>query len=423
MNTIRQLSEADFDDLIPVLANAYPAFIQLVSEQDRIKFKERLKAQDADPIVDFYGLYRKRKLLGTMRFFDFTMQLLSTKARVAGLGGVAVDLAHKKEKVARDMVAYFLRHHREKGICLAALYPFRPDFYKKMGFGYGAKMNRYQVKPASLPKNGRKERARFLRPDDKAALLACYNRCLAKTHGLIEKSAYDAQRIFEDAENRLIGYVEGEQLSGYLILAFQHVRDNPDRNDILVKELVYENQAAVLGLLTFLHTQADQFEHVIFELQDDNFHYLLNDPRNDSGNRIAHLSQECNTQGLGIMYRLIDTAGAFKLLAAHNFGGQSCRLKLTVRDDFLPENEGSTLVHFENGLPCLAAGEHADNDADNHEVEICLDIADFSSLLMGAVDFKSLCRYGLASISNASYTDTVNRIFLTEQKPVCMTLF
>jgi predicted acetyltransferase len=418
VNTIRQLFEADYDDLVAIMANAYPGFVQLASEQDRQKFKERLKAQDADPIVDFYGLYRHAKLLGVMRFFDFTMRLLSVRAKVAGLGGVAVDLVHKKEKVARDMVAYFLRHHREKGICLATLYPFRPDFYKKMGFGYGAKMNRYRVKPASLPKNGRKEHIRFLRPDDKAGLLACYNRCL--THGLIEKSAYEAQRIFEDKENRLLGYVEDEQLGGYLILAFRQAsQDRADLNNILVKELVYESQAALLGLLTFLHTQADQFDHVIFENQDDNFHYLFHDPRNGSDHMIASLSQECDTQGLGIMYRLIDTAGFFKLLAGHNFGGQSCRLKLTVRDDFLPENQGSTIVHFENGLPRLATGDHGDD----HEVEIGLDVADLSSLLMGVVDFKSLWRYGLASISNAGYTDTVNRIFLAEQKPVCTTLF
>ena len=86
-----------------------------------------------------------------MRLFDFRMTLHETAVSIGGVGGVAVDLAHKKQKVARDMILFFLRHYREKGAALTTLHPFRPDFYRQMGFGHGTKMNQYRVKPASLP--------------------------------------------------------------------------------------------------------------------------------------------------------------------------------------------------------------------------------------------------------------------------------
>ncbi len=58
-----------------------------------------------------------------------------------------------------------------------------------------------------------------------------------------------------------------------------------------------------------------------------------------------------------------------------------------------------------------------------HDVSLRLDIAEFSSLLAGSVDFCSLYRYGLAEISDPAYIRTVNRIFAVEQKPICTTSF
>ena len=46
-----------------------------------------------------------------------------------------------------------------------------------------------------------------------------------------------------------------------------------------------------------------------------------------------------------------------------------------------------------------------------------------SALLMGVIPFKSLYRYSLASISDPRYLDTVNKLFLADEKPICMTWF
>lgn len=416
MSVIQRLPERDFDPFVAIVANAYPGF-KIVTEEERQKVKQRLlKVHDQDPATNFYGLYREGQLLGGMRWHDFTMQLFSTRAKAGGVGLVAVDLAHKKEKVARDMIAHFLRHYRESGATIALLYPFRPDFYKKMGFGYGAKLSQYRVRPASLPLGASRAHIQFLQKDDKQALLACYNRYMAKTHGMIEKSAFELDGIFDRAENRVVGYKEGDRVSGYVVFTFQPVTPEGWVNDILVKEFIYETREALAGLLTFLHTQADQVNQIIFNLLDDHFHYLLLDPCNGSGNTIAPVYHESNVQGVGLMYRVTDTPGFFEVLAGHNFGGQSCKLKLSIADSFLAENDGCTVVHFEDGAARLKG-------AADYEVEIRLDVSDFSSLVMGVVSFKSLYRYNLADISEPRYVDTVNRIFRAEEKPVCTTQF
>jgi hypothetical protein len=82
----------------------------------------------------------------------------------------------------------------------------------------------------------------------------------------------------------------------------------------------------------------------------------------------------------------------------------------------LPENDGSVTLRFEGGRVQRIDGEH-------HEVEIRLDVAEFSSLLAGCVDLYSLVRYGLADISDPAYTATVHRVFAVERKPICTTSF
>jgi predicted acetyltransferase len=115
-------------------------------------------------------------------------------------------------------------------------------------------------------------------------------------------------------------------------------------------------------------------------------------------------------------FRVIDVPAMFGALAGRNFGGQTCRLKLTVRDSFLPENAGSTLLSFERG-------EMRIEDKGGYDVELGLDIAEFSSLLVGAVSFRSLHRYGLADLSNPGYVKVVDRIFAVSDKPMCTTPF
>jgi hypothetical protein len=60
---------------------------------------------------------------------------------------------------------------------------------------------------------------------------------------------------------------------------------------------------------------------------------------------------------------------------------------------------------------------------DKYQVEIILDVSDFSSLIMGAIDFKTLFNFGLAEISDENYLDSIHRIFYTEHKPICITDF
>lgn len=420
LSVIKKLAEEDFDDFIRVSANAYPG-IKLFSPEAQQKLKQRMKEFEEDLAIGHYGAYRAGQYVGGMRLFDYTMKILSVRAPVGGVGMVGVDLLHKKEKVARDLIVAFLEHYRERGATMAILYPFRPDFYKQMGFGYGTKINQYRVKPQSLPRGGSKEGVFFLQKGDEPLLVACYDRYLERTNGLIEKKQYELKGIFENPEVRILAVRkpgEKDAIAGYLVFGFKSVSENNGMlNNIVVRELIYDSSEALLAMLKFLQGQADQINEIVFNTQDEYFHYLLGDPRNGTNNMIPPVFHESNLQGVGIMYRVIDTPGIFKLLADHNFGAQTCKLKLTVNDSFFKPNNGSLIIHFEEGRPRLAQAQA------EYEVEVELDVSDFSSLLMGAVDFKALHTYGLAKISETSFVEKLNTLFRTTEKPLCTTPF
>src|SRR5262245_49557381 len=181
MSEIKLIPEQDYGAFVTIAANAYPSF-KIASEADRERLIQRFQEWTADSTTHMYGLYRDGRLLGGMILFDFMMQLLSVKASAGGVGMIAVDLLHKREKVAYELVQFFLSYYKARGTPIATLHPFRLDFYRQMGFGAGTQINQYRVRPTDLPGGPTIEHIVFLTAEDKQLLRDCYNRCMNQTH-------------------------------------------------------------------------------------------------------------------------------------------------------------------------------------------------------------------------------------------------
>lgn len=416
MLTIQAVPPSDLPALVDIVANAYPGIKLNTPEEKRAFHDQLLKGIADNPTHHLHGAYQDGVLVGGMRLFDFRLTLLSRNIDAGGVGLVAVDLLHKKEHVAKELILAFLRHYQTQGTPMAMLYPFRPDFYRQMGFGFGTRLSQYRLAPRALPRGSSKAHVRYATPADAEALLACYTRYADRTHGMIARSALAFPPLLSNPELRMLVYERDGQIEGYALGMFKSLDpDNFTLNDLHVTELIYEHSDALAELLTVLHTQADQLNRIVFNIQDEYFHHLSTDPRNGA-NHVVQLHHETNTDSVGLMYRVIDVPGIFASLSGHDFGGQTCWLKLTIDDSFLPENSGSTTIAFEQGRAQV-------QDGDEHDVALRLDVADFSSLLVGAISFRRLCRYGRAQLSDPQQIELVQRLFAVEEKPVCLTRF
>ncbi len=84
-------------------------------------------------------------------------------------------------------------------------------------------------------------------------------------------------------------------------------------------------------------------------------------------------------------------------------------VKLTVHDSFIPENDGSVVVHFNDRKPVVV-------DGGGYDVEIKLDVAWFSSLVMDVVDFRKLWMMGLAEGSDEGYVNVLDTLFWAQRR-------
>jgi len=417
MSPIKKMPVRDIRRFVDVVGVAYPGF-KINTPDDKKRITKYLKKVILpNGIVTMYGYYKGTKILGGMRTFDFTMTFGNVKIANGGLGLVAVDLAHKKEKIAKEMVEYYIRHYRERDVALTSLYPFRPDFYKKMGYGYGTALNQYFFRPSDFPRGDSKKHIAYLTAKDFPAIRACYNRYADRTHGMYRREMHEKGR-FERTGLKIVGCKKGRKVEGYLAFSFElSERFNFLKQDMRIEEFVWENRDAFGELATFINTQADQVRRVQYGTQDGQLYHMLFDPRDGNDELLAPLGHRVGLRGVGLMYRVVDVPNLFRKLKDYNFNDADLRLKIEIADSFLPENAGSYVVHFDRGRASVKKRTAAT------DVTIAMDIADFSSLVTGAIDFRRLYDYRLAEISKTKYVAAVNRLFRCGRKPLCLTQF
>lgn len=420
---IRLLTEAEYAEYVTISADAYPGF-PVPTTTDRIEAAERLATQVTEGRFRLFGLFRDGALAGGMRLFRFTMTVRDASLVVGGVGSVAVHPLFRKQGVARSLIRYYHQNCRDEGSAISCLYPFRPDFYRRMGYGYGAKKAEYQLRPAAFPPAVGRSDLRFAVESDRDAMIACYNRYAAVTNGMFVRFAGDFHVEFADSSMRSLIYSEEGVVHGYLVYEYRRgAATSRMSNDLFVYELIYETPAALAQLLGFLNGQQDQARYIIFPTQDEHIHHLLSDPRTGNERMIAPVYHESNVQGIGMMYKVLNVPGLFRQLAAkqHDFNGQSVRLRLRVDDPFFGESAGITLLHFDQGqVQVMPDDGSLDGE---YDVAVRLSIGHLSSLVLGVVDLRSLVRYGEATISRPSLLPVVNRLFATDAKPICMTGF
>ncbi len=414
MSVIRLIEGGEFEEYIRQSLDAYPVMMENTPPETQKAWIENMKKTQVESgPIHYYGVFRGSKMVGGARYHDFDLNIHGAIVKAGGIANVFVDLLHKKEHVAKELMEHFHSHYLAKGAPITSLYPFRTDFYLQMGYGYGRKLNQYKVKPGDLPK-GDKTGVDYLTIADAKKTEECYNRYAQATHGMVLKPEAAVTRLIQ--RNKVIGYRRDDRIEALAVIKFDKVRgDNPLLQNITVNYLVYNNPEALKAILAFLGSQIDQVDRIVFETHDDDLHFLPTDPR-DGDPSMYYTCWETNRQALGIMYRVLDVRRLFDALTRYNFNNESLHLKLTIKDSFLSVNQGSTLIQFKGGEAKIL-------DHGRHDVEVKMNVEFFSSLIMGVVDFHTLWNYRLAAVSSDDKVGILDRLFNSREKPVTMEEF
>jgi len=414
MYTFLPMDESNLKIMAQLQIDAYPGFMQGVTAE---QYAERVAETNRRGDVHFYGAYKGDKMVGGFNIWDFEMNMRQTMIKAGGIGSVAVDLAHKKEKICKEMVLYFMNALRSKGANLAMLYPFNSAFYHKMGFGFGTLLQQFRLKPEDLPGGNSKAHIVRLCEDNAQALVEFYNSRAKSAHGLITKRADEFTTRLKAPANKIFAYMDGGKIRGYIVFQFRKGSEESVLvNDMFVTELLFDSPSVFMELMAFVRSQSDQVRYAIINTQDEGLINTIADPRNHMERMLFSVYQECCRTGLGIMYRICDVEAFFADIADVKFGDLTMKLQVNVTDSFVAENNKPFLLEFSKGQCKVAANATPDAELD-------IDIADLSSLVMGCANLKHLVKYGNATLSDASHLDALGRAFSLEEKPVCLTYF
>jgi predicted acetyltransferase len=391
-----------------LLIDAY-TLISGDTREKREHYVRRLRERTAEPGMMRIAAYRDGMLAGTMAWYDFTMRLRTRDVFAGGIGAVAVAFEARRRGVARELVQAFVEAYAARGAALALLHPFRHDFYRNKGFGYGTKMNRYRFAPEALPGSGRADRVRVARGEDDAAVAACYERVRAVTNGLIATSVAEFRERLDDLGQRVFVYADDAgTVRGYALArpVFDEARSVPE---LRVYEPICEEPAALAALLAFFRGLGDQFRTIIVVTQDETLYFVSSDPRSGEARPLHPPAyHETNAQGSGVMYRVLDIPAALAAAGIAAYAGQGARATVTVADAILGERS----LPFEAQIPGL-----------ERDVAVALDVADFSSLVVGSVRLRALHAYSLAHVSDPAALPALDAAFAADLAPRCTTAF
>ena len=299
-------------------------------------------------------------LIGSSLLMDFEVNVRGKLMEMGGTAYVSTNFLHKKEHVAKNLIRVGLGAFAKTGRTVAALHPFNPAFYRKMGFGYCNETMMYSPKPQYIRSYGDKSCLSYARPEEEEEILEFYRNYAKKTHGATIHSFMDRHRIF-DMPYVVVCRREG-RITGYLTFEFVEVDHYTDMyHDLAVRELVCEDMETMKQFLTFFASQTDQIERVRIYTYEEDFHMLFTNPDSGENRAFDGAIQEIGRKNMGYMFRILDVK---KYFALQNHCERPARreftMELQVEDDFMEENNTSVLLRVQGDKVLLTKDREPD---------------------------------------------------------------
>ena len=417
---IRPLKPEDMNDYMGIYLNAYPAGKDLSEECYDKYYNRNMESLKEYKHVNFFGMYEDDVLVSTMKLIDFDMNFFGEMRRATGLMALGVHPLHKKKGIAREMVRFFEAYTANTGGVVAMLLPFRMDFYKKLGYGCGTKLEEYHVPTEYLPECRDVDSLRFLTLDETDEAIECYRRFVRKNHGAVGKFEEEIRDMRSDEEVRRLGYFDGEELKGYVAFTFVNTSDcNYTLNLMDVKELVYDDEEVLKVLLGGLRMQSDLAQSVIIRTGEPDFYHRLDSCQDVSGNYIDFGFLQTNVSAIGTMYKIVDMKNFVESSAHRQFAPIELKVGFSAKEMLSDMEQRFTLTFAKDEFGLYSHWSYDESELAYEEADVRVEcnMAELSSLLMGSAEFAGLVRLGVMKVDKPEYIKKLDMLLHAEQKP------
>lgn len=380
-------------------------------------------------------------LAGASKIYRMESHIAGAPLPMMGLAAVAVAPAHRRRELGARLCTASTEVARRRGDVLSVLYPFRPEYYERLGWGLVGELHEYRFETAALPHY---EEVRHVRPatgaTDQDAIAACYARVAGRSNGPITRdrrvwayrfaaeelgvrplptdAASEASR--SDSRLRVIVFDESE-VTGYALLRSASRRGRGERT-LEIREMVAESERAYRGLLGHVAASSDRWLRARhFARPEERFGDRLSEPRPPGRPTVRSLYFPTARIVRGPMLRVLDVAGALRARPWFEAGGARAGcLRIRVNDAQHPENEGPWLVRLdgaggrvvESGTGAAVDGR-ADAVADEPDAELSTDASTFARIFAGDISASDAARIGRATVRGEA--SLVDRAFATSE--------
>jgi predicted acetyltransferase len=312
------------------------------------------------------------RLLAACKIYRLNQRICGAAMPTMGLAAVAVTPAARRRGLGARLCRHAMVAARARGDVLSALYPFRPDYYQRLGWGLVGELHDYRFHTAALP---RYDEARHVRvasdPADADAIAACYGRVVARSNGPIDRDAriwayrlageeVGVRPVVERAAGgfgpEVARWRDGvvvhdrDGVRGYALLRpGRAVRGRPAR--ILIRELVAEDEESYRGVLGWLAARAERWPVARHTARvEERFGDRLRDPRPPAAGRARSLYFPTARVIRGPMLRILDVPGALERRryfdASPESPGRETLIELRIDDPDIPDNGGPWLLRI-----------------------------------------------------------------------------
>jgi predicted acetyltransferase len=363
------------------------------------------------------------------KIYRMTEYIAGAPMPMMGLAAVAVAPPRRRRGIGARLCVDAIEAAAERGDVVSVLYPFRPDYYDRLGWGLVGELHEYRFHTEALAaENGDHVRTADLEHDARA-IAACYARVAEGSNGPIERDrqvwAYrltgedlgvvpvDAEAIWTaraEPEIRPVVYDDAGTITGYALL--RYVQDaSPEEHTLQVRELIAEDEAAYRGLLAHIGGQSDQWPRCThFARPDERFGDFLTDPRPPRYEGARSLYFPTARIVRGPMLRVLDVPGALRARRFFADGrDEPATLELTVQDPQRPANAGPWTVRLAHGAAEVEAGEPSSPDA-----TLETDAATFGRIFAGEIPPTTAAAQRRARVDGR--VGLLNRAFATRQR-------
>lgn len=350
------------------------------------------------------------EIRGAFRLYRFTEVIARASLPMAGLASVAVDPSARRRGLARELCGEAVRLARERGDVISVLYPFKPSFYRALGWGAVGELRMHIFRPEDLPEHPRGCQVRRGRVEHRQAVAACYEAVARASNGLIVRPEGAWTHLLGDPGNHLYILAGDGGLAGYLVARHRSGR-RPAANELILRELVGRDQEARRALFGWVSAQRDQWRRVRYDVPpDEGLHHLLADPRTPCFGYPRPLWHPVGRLLQGPMLRVLDVPAA--LAAPRTWGGRqpvSGTVVLEVQDELVPDNRGPWRLEVSGGEAAVGRG-----GADGAGARLMTDAATFGSIYAGELAPSLAARLGLARLEGDDAL--ADLVFSTEER-------